>query len=86
MAERYSPIPNSLPPEELFYSQQILLSLQKKSLEAPLRCSHDTTCSGNVLESRLMPFARIAAACLKHNYKERPTVKQLLEDPFFLLT
>ena len=79
MARGYLPLPNSLPPEELFYSQQILLGLQTKSMQAPL--SHDVV--GGVLEKRLTPLARIAAASLKYDYKERPTVEQLLEDPFF---
>ena len=81
MAERYTciPMPNSLPLEELLFSQQILLSLQSKSANAPL--SRDVI--ENVWETRLTPLTRIAVQCLKYDYKGRATVNQLLEDPFF---
>jgi hypothetical protein len=80
MAEQYDSKPNSLPPEELFYSQQIRLSLQVKSSQSPLTCGHDT--AGELLETRLTPLARIAVPCLEYDYKERPSVEQLLKDPF----
>ena len=41
MAGQYLPMQNSLPPEELFYSQQIRLSLQVKSSQTPLTRSHE---------------------------------------------
>ena len=81
MAERYLPKPKSLPPDELFYSQQILLSLQMKSSQTPLTRGHDAV--GELLETRLTPLARIAVPCLKYDYRERPSAAQLLQDPFF---
>ena len=81
MAGRYLPMQDSLPPEELFYSQQIRLSLQVKSSRTPLTCSHGTV--GDVLETRLTPLARIAVPSLEYDYRERPLVTQLLRDPFF---
>ena len=81
MAEQYLRKPKSLPPDELFYSQQILLSLQVKSSQTPLTHGHDAV--GELLETRLTPLARIAVPCLKYDYRERPSVAQLLQDPFF---
>ena len=81
MAEQYLPKPKSLPPDELFYSQEILLSLQVKSSQTPLTRGRGAV--GEMLETRLTPLARIAAPCLKYDYRERPSVVQLLQDPFF---
>ena len=83
-AKRYThtctciPKPNTLPLEELLYSKDILLSLQSKSSNAPL--SRDV--AGSMWETRLTALTRIAASCLKDDYRQRPTVNQLLEDSF----
>ena len=85
-AKRYSctcimsciPKPNTLPLEELLYSKEILLSLQSKSSYALL--SRDV--AGNVWQTRLTVLTRITALCLKDDYRQRPTVNQLLEDSF----
>ena len=65
-----------LPLQEVFYKQEMLISLQNKSLQAP--SSH----VGGVQETWLTPLARIANLCLDYIHENRPSVQELLQDPF----
>ena len=69
-----------LPLEEIFYKQEMLNSLQSKSLKAPI------SLIGGVQESWLTPLARIANPCLEYDHEKRPSAQELLQDPFLQQT